>query len=279
MYPLDFEEFLIAKGYGSDLIEVLHNFFITRSPVPESIHHTMMKNFNEYITVGGLHEVVALHFNNPYNYKEVHLSQQKLFASYKDFIAYNAPISLKDKPRLCYNSIPTQLLTKENQKFQYKMLEPNGKKRKYISSINYLSNTKLINLSYNLHYKENKEDNFRAYLSDLSLLMGTQDFLLKQHIIENTMTPLIEKALYKCAIADILAKKGYPLFFYRNETTKKEVDFLLKKEEQFIPIKIQTRKERSLLPHTNTPSYILSTHNIEVSNNTITLPLYMAMFL
>ena len=94
------------------------------------------------------------------------------------------------------------------------------------------------------------------------------------------MPPLLEKALYKCTIADILAKKGYPLFFYRNETTKKEVDFLIKKEDkQFISIKIQTRKERSLPPHTNTTFYILSTNNIEVSNNTFTLPLYMAMFL
>ena len=110
--------------------------------------------------------------------------------------------------------------------------------------------------------------------------MASQDYKLKQHIIENTMPPLLEKALYKFTIADILAKKGYPLFFYRNETTKKEVDFLIKKEDkQFISIKIQTRKERSLPPHTNTTSYILSTNNIEVSNNTITLPLYMAMFL
>ena len=268
MYPLDFEEFLIAKGYTRDLIETLHNFFNTLTPVPESIPHTMMKNFREYITVGGLPEVVVPHFNNPYNYKEVHLSQQKLLASYKDYIAYNAPPSLKDKPRICYNSIPTQLLNKENQKFQYKILEPNGKKRKYISSINYLCATDLISLSYNINNKENKEDNFRAYLSDLSLLMASQDYRLKQHIIENTKPPLLEKALYKCAILDILTKKGYPLFFYRNETTKKEVDFLIKKEDkQFIPIKIQTRKDKPLL---------------EISkgeNNTVTFPLYMAIFL
>lgn len=67
---------------------------------------------------------------------------------------------------------------------------------------------------------------FRAYTTDLSLLMAMNDFSLKQHIVENTLTGNSKGGIYECAIADALYKKGYPIYFYKNKTTKREVENL-----------------------------------------------------
>ncbi|MFQ7212218.1 MAG: DUF4143 domain-containing protein [Blautia massiliensis (ex Durand et al. 2017)] len=68
-----------------------------------------------------------------------------------------------------------------------------------------------------------RDDFFRAYITDLSLLMAMKDFSLKQHIIENTLAGNSKGGIFECAVADALHKKGYQLYFYKNETTKKKL--------------------------------------------------------
>lgn len=50
-----------------------------------------------------------------------------------------------------------------------------------------------------------------------------KDFSIKQHIIENTLIGNSKGGIFECAVADALYKKGYPLYFYKNETTKKKL--------------------------------------------------------
>ena len=84
----------------------------------------------------------------------------------------------------------------------------------------------VTDVKYNLEdYARN--DFFRAYTTDLSLLVSMKDFSLKQHIVENTLSGNAKGGLYECAVADALHKKGYNLYFYKNETTKKELDFII----------------------------------------------------
>ena len=114
-----------------------------------------------------------------------------------------------------------------------------------------------------------------------------KDFGLKQHIIEDTLTKTTRGGLYECAVADILLKKGYTLFFYKNETTAKEVDFLIQSEGRVIPIEVKSGNTRATSlkwlkkrnPEIET-SYKFISGNVGVSEEgIITLPLYMAMFL
>lgn len=74
-----------------------------------------------------------------------------------------------------------------------------------------------------------REDFFRAYATDLSLLMAMKDFSLKQHIVENTLEGNSKGGIYECAIADALYKKGYSLYFYKNETSKERLILLSKR--------------------------------------------------
>ena len=53
-------------------------------------------------------------------------------------------------------------------------------------------------------------DNFRAYTSDLSLLMAMRDFSLKKQIVEDTLAGTTRGGISECAVADIFIKSLRP---------------------------------------------------------------------
>ena len=121
----------------------------------------------------------------------------------------------------------------------------------------------------------------------MSLLIAMRDFALKGQIIENSIAGNSKGGIYECAIADILIKKDYNIFFHKNETSKKEIDFLIQNDGKIIPIEVKSSNNRSLslnqLMNKNTDieaAYKFIDGNVGISDNRIiSLPLYMAMFL
>ena len=292
MYGLDFEEFLWSRNITEDMIRSLETMYSTRSVVPESIHSDMMRLFREYICVGGMPEVVQ-HFVDTEDFREVDRVQRALLMGYQYDIAHYASAEEKVKAEKCYLSLGRQLLDKENHKFQYKEVESGGRAQKYYSSVEWLLRADLIrmcrmatDLKYDLEDYA-REDFFRAYPTDLSLLMAMKDYALKQHVMENTLIGTTKGGLYESAVADILLKKQYPLFFFKNETMQKELDFLTQKDGFVIPIEVKSGNTRAntlnWLKKRNPgieEMYKLIDGNIGVGENgIISLPLYMAMFL
>ena len=132
-----------------------------------------------------------------------------------------------------------------------------------------------------------RDDFFRAYTTDLSLLMAMKDSALKQHIVENTLEGNSKGGVYECAIADALYKKGYQLYFYKNETTKREIDVIIQKDGMVVPIEVKSGNTRanslkSLMMNNKDISYgyKFADGNMGVNEGgIITLPLYMIAFI
>ena len=132
-----------------------------------------------------------------------------------------------------------------------------------------------------------RDDFFRAYTTDLSLLIAMKDFNIKQHIIENTLTGNTKGGLYECAIADVLYKKGYDLYFYKNESTRNEIDLIIQQNGKVVPVEIKSKNNRasSLKAFMNSKKdisfgYKFIDGNIGTDDTGIvTLPLYMAAFI
>ena len=119
----------------------------------------------------------------------------------------------------------------------------------------------------------------------MSFIVAMRDYSFKQEIIQNTLKGNTKGGIYECVAADILNKKGYNLFFYRNETTKKELDFIIQKEGKVIPIEIKSgnTKSRSLNSIIDKKAdiplgYKFVDGNVGLENKVLTLPLYMLMF-
>lgn len=292
VYGLDFEEFLWAMGISEDMISSLNRLFLKKAQIPSSIHTRMMNLFRQYMAIGGMPEAVQ-NYVNEHDYRSTDRIQRDLLQGYLYDIAHYASPEEKLKAEKCYLSLSKQLLDKENHKFQYKEIEHGARAQKYYSSIEWLLKADIIQLCRlvsTVQYDLNdyaREDFFRAYPTDLSLLLAMKDFGMKQHIVENTLTGTSKGGMYECAIADILYKKGYSLYFYKNEQKNKEIDFLIQKEGQIIPIEVKSHNSRAsslnqfMKEHPDfTTAYKLIDGNTGDNDQRIqTIPLYLAMFL
>ena len=292
MYGVDFEEFLMGMGISEDMIETLRGYLCAQTAVPEAIHVSMMDYYRRYIAIGGMPEAVQKYIDTK-DFREVDRIQRNLLQGYQYDIAHYATAEEKVKAEKCYLSLARQLLDKENHKFQYKEVEHGGRAQKYFSSIEWLLRADMVDLCKlvtDIRFDLDgyaRDDFFRAYTTDLSLLMAMKDFSLKQHIVENTLERNSKGGIFECAVADALYKKGYPLYFYKNETTKREIDVIIQKDGMVVPIEVKsgnTRanslkailKNRADIPY----GYKFVDGNIGGSEDgIITLPLYMIAFI
>ena len=183
-------------------------------------------------------------------------------------------------------------MDKENHKFQYKEVEHGGRAQKYFSSIEWLLRADMLylcKLVTDIRFDLDdyaRDDFFRAYTTDLSLLMAMKDFSLKQHIIENTLAGNSKGGIFECVVADALHKKGYQLYFYKNETTKKEIDVIIQKDGKAVPIEVKSGNTRanslkSIMKNNKDISYGYKFIDGNVGTSEegiITLPLYMIAF-
>ena len=291
LYGLDFEEFLWAMGISSEMVSFLKDSLSSKAIIPGAINSQMLSYYRQYIAIGGMPEVVQKYVDTK-DFREVDKIQKNLLKGYQYDIAHYASAEEKVKAEKCYLSLSKQLLDKENHKFQYKEVEKGGRAQKYYSSIEWLIRADIIHLCRRItdikfdldDYA--KDDFFRAYTTDLSLLMAMKDFSIKQHIVENTLTGSSKGGIYECAISDALYKKGYKLYFYKNETTKRELDFIIQNDGKVVPIEVKSSNNRanslSLLMKGNKISsgYKFIDGNIGISEEgIITLPLYMVAFI
>ena len=292
MYGLDFEEYLWAMGINDDMIDLLRSCLENKNPVPTAIHNTLMDYFRKYTAIGGMPEAVQRYVDTK-DFREVDMIQKNILRGYQYDIAHYANAKEKIKAEKCYLTLGKQLLDKENHKFQYKEIEKGAKAQKYYSSIEWLLRADIIHLCRlvsDIRYDLDdyaREDFFRAYTTDMSLLLAMKDMTLKQNIVENTIQGNTKGGIYECAIADALHKKGYQLYFYKNETKKRELDFIIQMNGKVIPIEVKSSNNRS-----NSLNAVIKANpqielaykfvdgNIGISDDRIvTLPLYMASLL
>lgn len=288
MYGLDFEEFLWAQGITDKMIDTVCQFFIDKKKVPDSIHSQMMSYFRTFIATGGMPEVVQKYVTTK-DFRIVDTVQKAILQGYLYDIAHYASADEKLKAEKVYLTLAKQLLDKENHKFQYKEIEHGGRAQKYYSSVDWLVRGDLIHLSklvtdvrYDVSDYE-RDDFFRAYATDLSLVIAMKDFAIKQHIVENTLQGNTKGGIYECAVADALHKKGHKLYFYKLPSSQKEIDMLIQYQGQVIPIEIKSSNSRAtslrslLQAKKEIPfGYKFIDGNMGTSNDRIiTVPLYM----
>ena len=286
MRTLDFEEFIWALGAEVNLKEMLAPYVDGAKRVPEAMHNSLNKYLQEYMVVGGLPEVVDTYIATK-DFYQVHLLQEKILRDYQDDIAKYALNQDKIKAKQCFLSIPRQL-SKENHKFQYSVVEKKATARKFTSSLDWLHNAGLIDFAYNVNSPwfplkaHVKEDQFRVYLCDIGLLVARYGYQLKIALLSDALEGPAKGGIYESLVADILAKRGEELYYYKKEDSTLEIEFILERDCKLVPVEVKARKGSTrslneLLKMDNIErGYKLTAQNTGVVEKKITLPLYMA---
>ena len=282
MYPLSFKEFLIAVG-RKELIAEIQNHFDNNKRMDKDIHELCLKLYRTYLVIGGMPEVVQTYLDEQKTISAIDI-QTEILESYERDMTKYADSSLSNRIISAFNSIPVQL-AKDNQKFQYKVIARGGTSSIFGESILWLKNSGIVNQIYKTNPElplEMHKDlaSFKLYMSDVGLFVNKAGYPLYQIDLSNTPTMIAMGPLTEHYVANELRKKGYISYYWESEG-KAELDFVIQKGIDIIPIEVKTSthtKSRSLDIYMKNykPNYAIriSEKNFGFENNIKSVPLY-----
>lgn len=290
MYPLDFEEFLWANEIAEPIIALLKKNLDTETPIPEALHHRMQQLLLQYTVVGGMPEAVQS-FVDTKQMDQVLSIQRNIIRSYEDDMVKYADKKDKSRIKECFQSIPRQL-SKENKKFQYSVVKKGSTASKYEGSLQWIEDAGIISRCYNLSITElpldgnAKQDTFKVYMKDCGLFASMLEDGTQYDILQGNLYGY-KGAIFENLVADIFAKMGRKLYYFRKDSGL-EVDFVIryKGECTLVEVKASTgnaKSTKTILRHPEKyhvhSAVKLGNYNIGRSGQILTLPLYMAFLL
>ena len=249
MKPMDFEEFLWAKGINDNVIEYLKKCFNDKTPVSQSIHMAMTRYFREYLCVGGMPAVVNV-FVATNDINQARQEQLDILESYKDDYGKHLDENENEKTDLIlltrinkvYDSIPSQL-AKENKKFMYSYIEKKASSSQYDPAIQWLIDYGLINCCYNLRLLEsplssNKiNDCFKIYVADTGLFTAMLEKEAASDILFGNLGQY-KGAIYENIVADAFQKMNRELYYYGKDSGL-EIDFITRYQEEIVLVEVK----------------------------------------
>lgn len=250
MYQLDFEEFLIANGFGREALNTLRTKLMNRESLDESLHDYIMNLFRRYLLVGGLPAAVNEYLDS-HNIVKVRNVQENIRSLYEvDATKYEKDSNKTLLIRRIYNMIPSQLENKKKRIIIKDIQNKIGDRfDNYLEEFEYLisSGTALevsaiSNPKYPLAESAHK-NLMKLYLNDVGLLTML--------LYKNSIRPVISDedsvnlgSVYESVVAQELKAHGHKLFYYDNKQ-RGEVDFLIDdySSTTILPIEVKSGKD------------------------------------
>lgn len=282
MYSLSFKEFLIALG-RENLIEEIQKHFESNERMDNTIHELCLKLYRTYLVVGGMPEVVKTYLEEQKVIVTLDVQAMILDSYVRDMTKY-ADVSESNKIIAAFDSIPVQL-AKENQKFQYKVISKGATSSLFGPAILWLKNSGIVNQVFKteseLPLEMHKDlSAFKLYMSDVGLFVNKARYPLYQIDLSTQPTMISMEPLTEHYVANELRINGYETYYWESNGIA-EVDFLIQKEMNIIPIEVKSNthtKSRSLDLYMKKyhPTYAIriSEKNFGFENNIKSVPLY-----
>ena len=285
MFPLDFEEFLWALNEEMLCNEIKLSFDANEA-LPAALHERALDLYRIYLITGGMPRPVTTYIESG-SLLTVPDVQYKIINDYISDMAKYATNAESVKIRAAYDSIPVQL-AKDNKKFQYRLAKRGGTATIFGSAIDWLQFAGIVLKCWKTEhgfmpvsvYRDIAA--FKLYMSDVGLLTMksgvSQQAILAAGEMENTFLGAIAENY----VAQAFAAKRYELFYWATDG-QAELDFVLQKGNEIIPVEVKTgrrTKSKSLTAFTEKyrPAYSIriSGKNFGFENNIKSVPLYAA---
>jgi len=283
LFPLDFEEFLLAMG-KSDFVHRIQECFETNTPMDTVYHNMLLEQYRHYLLVGGMPDCVAK-FRETKDWVLIRATQKLILEDYLDDMSkYNNKDEIK-KTRLTYNSITAQL-SKKNTRFQYKLVRPGGRAREFENAIEWLVLSGIVirvnaldTIKKPLENYKNI-DSFKIFGSDVGLLCAKSNVLANDLLHDFRDLHDFKGALTENYVCSQLVSRGHACYTWYSEG-EAEMDFVIQHEGKLIPIEVKSAensKAKSLKVYMQKfkPDYAIkvSTNNFGFAGNIKTIPLY-----
>lgn len=245
MHSMDFEEFLWAKGYSEDFVEELYQNMLQVKPFTNLQLETLFGLFRDYVSIGGMPEVVNTYIQKG-NFSGTLAIQKQLLKDYEEDITKYVEGLDKAKVKSVYNHIST-FLAKDNKRFQITKIGKNARNRDYVGCVEWLADAGVINICYcmnlpELPLKGNYDPKmYKIYYKDTGLLIASLDDEAQADLRENKNLNTYKGAIYENIVADMLAKQGYNLYYYSSDKPALEMDFFVRDAKSLIPIEVKAK--------------------------------------
>ena len=283
LYPMDMEEFLLACG-EHELVGKIKGCFVENTPLPAALHEAALQYYRQYLVIGGMPDCVKK-FLETKNYILVRHTQAMTLASYlNDMSKYNTANEIK-KTRLVYDNITVQL-SKENTRFQYKLVKKGGRASEFENAIEWLSLSGIVTKIYRAEHPKKPLENYRdidafkIYVSDVGLLCAKKDIVPEDILYLSEELNDFKGGMVENYVCAQLTASGYTSYYWISERSA-EVDFIIQRQGQIIPIEVKaadnTRaKSLGVYMQMFKPEYAikLSTKNFGFEDGKKTVPLY-----
>ena len=283
MYPMDFEEFLMASE-SSFLIEQIKECYLTNKPLETLFHEQALDLYKKYLFIGGMPEVVEEYFKNG-NYELVKIKQQSILDSYFDDMGkYNKATEIP-KTKLVYKNISTQL-AKENKKFKYSLVKSGGRSSEFENAIEWIG---LAGIAHQLYRVEQIKlplnayrslSDFKFYMNDVGLCCVSQDILVEDILFDNQEFNNFKGGLTENYVNNQLLVNQNKCYYW-NSGNQAEIDFITRIDKHIIPIEVKSSdntRSKSLNEYIvkYNPKYSIriSSKNFGFENNIKSVPLY-----
>lgn len=246
MHSMDFEEFLWARGYSETQVEDLYTHMANLTPFSDLELSTYMDIFRDYMTIGGMPEVVKMYIDNGHFGGTLELLRQ-LLLDYEEDITKYAKESDKAKILAVYRHIST-FLAKTSKKFQITKVAHGARNREYIGAVEWLEKAGVVNVCYclsnpELPLKGNYDaDTYKVYYHDTGLLIASLDEEAQEDLRANKNFGTYKGAIYENIVGEMLRKSGYEqLYYYKNDSPALEMDFFVRDSDSLIPVEVKAK--------------------------------------
>lgn len=242
MYPMDFEEYLIANDENF-LIESIKECFVNNKPML-SLHTKALKYYNSYLLTGGMPESVLnlININGDYIKYDKNIISNIIESYFDDMKKYIQTQTEALRIRALYESLPSQL-SNSSHKFQYSKLNTGAKSRDYELPLDWLLSANMIQKVNCVKTIEKPlkgfEDNdtFKLFLSDIGILNNLLNISINDILNDNLK--IYKGIITENYVANQLLANEIPLFYWKNKQNV-EVDFLIETKDGIIPIEVKS---------------------------------------
>ena len=242
MYPMTFDEFLLAMG-EQPLVNVLHakDFSLI-----DSLSLRLTDYLRQYYYVGGMPAAV-LEFVESKNLEEVRNIQKQILFDYQRDFSKHAPSQEVPRINMVWDSIPSQL-AKENKKFIFGALKKGARASEFELAIQWLIDAGLV---YQINRVSAPEmplkfyaemSVFKLFVLDIGLMGAMVDTPAESILVADTLLKEYKGSFTELFVLTQLIALQIPIYYFSSNDSRVEIDLIVQHGTAITPIEIKAEE-------------------------------------